>query len=181
MPFTFKDVAEILRIIDASQCEEVLIELQGLRLLVRRGNGQPRVAADPAAHQAPIAQRLAERSGGTLASGARSVTGARAELSLAEGHIAVRAPMVGTFYRRAAPQQPPFVAEGDRVAKGDPLCLIEVMKLYTTIAAPTAGVLATILAEDGAAVEFDQPLFVIKETAPADAAPNAAPSAAQER
>jgi acetyl-CoA carboxylase biotin carboxyl carrier protein len=165
MPLTFKDVAEILKVIDASQCEEVVIELEGLRLVVRRSIPHGRRAggdasALPAAFPAP-----SHLSGGEAASPARASGLTAADVSVAEGHVGVRAPMVGTFYRRSAPHEAPFVDVGTRVAEGDPLCLIEVMKLYTTIAAPAAGVVASILAEDGAAVEFDQLLFVIKADA----------------
>ena len=78
-----------------------------------------------------------------------------------DGLIAVRSPMVGTAYRRPAPDEAPFVEVGARVEKGTPLCLIEVMKLYTTIEAPSAGVIAAIYADDSALVEFDQILFSI--------------------
>jgi len=79
-----------------------------------------------------------------------------------DGLVAVRSPMVGTAYRHPAPDEPPFVEVGTRVEKGTPLCLIEVMKLYTTIEAPSAGVIAAIHAEDTALVEFDQILFSIR-------------------
>jgi acetyl-CoA carboxylase biotin carboxyl carrier protein len=164
MAFTFKDVAEILKIIDASQCEEVVIEVEGLRLVVRRGNPHGTAsAAAPRSFSAPA-------NGATAASAAQASSAAhapaafrsRAELSVAEGRIGVRAPMVGSFYRRPSPQDSPFVEVGQRIKAGDPLCLIEVMKLYTTISAPAGGIVEAIAVEDAAAVEFDQLLFVIK-------------------
>lgn len=165
MAFTFKEVAEILKIIDASQCEEVVIELQGLRLVVRRGhpngawsnasrNLPPQASAQPGSEQKGLASQVAKRFGHT-----------EADLSVAQGHVAVRAPMVGTFYRRASPEERPFVEVNQRVKKGDPLCLIEVMKLFTTIPAPADGLLEAIAAEDAAPVEFDQILFVIRPDA----------------
>ena len=70
--------------------------------------------------------------------------------------------MVGSFYRCPSPDQPPFVEVGARVAPGDPLCLIEVMKLYTTIEATIAGTIKQIAVEDAQLVEFDQLLFVVE-------------------
>ena len=70
--------------------------------------------------------------------------------------------MVGTFYRRPSPDETPFVEVGARVEAGDPVCLIEVMKLYTTIEVPAAGTIEAIQAEDAALVEFDQLLFLIR-------------------
>ena len=168
MAFTFKEVAEILKIIDASQCEEVVIELQGLRLVVRRGspNGawsnpsQSSPPQTPARHASNVPEQK-----GLASRAARRLGHTEADLTVAEGHVAVRAPMVGTFYRRASPQERPFVEVDQHVKKGDPLCLIEVMKLYTTIPAPADGVLEAVAAEDAGPVEFDQLLFVIKPDA----------------
>jgi acetyl-CoA carboxylase biotin carboxyl carrier protein len=78
----------------------------------------------------------------------------------AEGHV-VKSPMVGTFYRAAAPGSGPFVEIGDTVAVGDPLCIIEAMKLMNEIEADEAGVVKAILAENGQPVEYGQPLVVI--------------------
>jgi acetyl-CoA carboxylase biotin carboxyl carrier protein len=162
MVFTFKEVAEILKIIDASQCEEVVVELQGLRLVVRRGNPNGAWSKHVWSSPPQTATSDAAASQG-LGWAAKSL--AQAHVTVAEGHVGVRAPMVGSFYRRASPQEPPFVEVGHRVKAGDPLCLIEVMKLYTTIAAPADGVIEAITADDRAAVEFDQLLFVIKPDA----------------
>ena len=74
--------------------------------------------------------------------------------------------MVGTFYCRPSPDEAPFAPEGTKVSAGDTLCLIEVMKLYTTIEATADGIVDSILAEDGKLVEFDQPLFVIRNHGP---------------
>jgi acetyl-CoA carboxylase biotin carboxyl carrier protein len=77
-----------------------------------------------------------------------------------EGHV-VKSPMVGTFYRSSTPGGKVFVDIGGEVAIGDVLCIIEAMKLMNEIEADTAGVVKQILAENGQAVEYGQPLFVI--------------------
>jgi acetyl-CoA carboxylase biotin carboxyl carrier protein len=77
-----------------------------------------------------------------------------------EGH-AVKAPMVGTFYRAAAPGSASFVEVGDAVQPGDPLCIIEAMKLMNEIEADQAGIVKAILVENGQAVEYGQPLVII--------------------
>jgi acetyl-CoA carboxylase biotin carboxyl carrier protein len=77
-----------------------------------------------------------------------------------KGH-AVRSPMVGTFYASSAPGAAPFVKKGQQVKVGDVLCVIEAMKMFNQIEADAAGTVSEILAENGAPVEFDQPLFVI--------------------
>ncbi|MFZ1827608.1 MAG: acetyl-CoA carboxylase biotin carboxyl carrier protein [Candidatus Competibacteraceae bacterium] len=78
-----------------------------------------------------------------------------------KGHV-LRAPMVGTFYRSATPGSKPFVEIGQTVNVGDPLCIIEAMKMFNQIDADNAGVIAQILVENGQPVEYDQPLLVIE-------------------
>jgi len=78
-----------------------------------------------------------------------------------EGH-AVKSPMVGTFYRSASPGAKAFVEVGDVVAQGDTLCIVEAMKLMNEIEADASGTIKLILAENGQAVEYGQPLFIIE-------------------
>ncbi len=75
---------------------------------------------------------------------------------------AVKSPMVGTAYRRASPEGPPFVEIGTVVKAGDKLLLVEAMKTFNEIVAPRAGTVTRILVEDGQPVEYGQPLFVIE-------------------
>jgi acetyl-CoA carboxylase biotin carboxyl carrier protein len=77
------------------------------------------------------------------------------------GHL-VKSPMVGTFYRAATPGGTPFVDVGDAVQQGDPLCIIEAMKLMNEIECDKTGVVKAILVENGQPVEFGQPLVVIE-------------------
>ena len=77
-----------------------------------------------------------------------------------EGHV-VKAPMVGTFYRSSSPDAAPFVEVGQTVKQGDTLCVIEAMKLMNEIEADVSGVIKAIQVENGQAVEYGQPMFVI--------------------
>jgi acetyl-CoA carboxylase biotin carboxyl carrier protein len=74
----------------------------------------------------------------------------------------VKSPMVGTFYRSPDPSAPPFVSPGDRVKKGQVLCIIEAMKLMNEIESDADGVIAEVLVENGQAVQFGQPLFRVE-------------------
>jgi acetyl-CoA carboxylase biotin carboxyl carrier protein len=102
----------------------------------------PRVAAMPAA-AAPVAEPPA------------------AAPAAPAGHL-VKAPMVGTFYRSSTPGGKPFAEVGTVVKEGDPLCIIEAMKIMNEIEADHAGTVTQVLCENGQAVEFGQPLFVIE-------------------
>jgi acetyl-CoA carboxylase biotin carboxyl carrier protein len=85
---------------------------------------------------------------------------AAAEPGLPPGTV-VRSPMVGTFYAASSPGAEPFVKVGQQIRVGDPLGVIEAMKMFNQIDSEVAGTLVAIVAENGQAVEFDQPLFVI--------------------
>lgn len=85
---------------------------------------------------------------------------ANSERGLPTGHV-VRAPMVGTFYAAASPGAEPFVKVGQAVKVGDPLGVIEAMKMFNQLEADVAGTVLAIVAENGQPVEFDQPLLVI--------------------
>ncbi|RXK34616.1 acetyl-CoA carboxylase, biotin carboxyl carrier protein [Arsenophonus endosymbiont of Bemisia tabaci Asia II 3] len=74
----------------------------------------------------------------------------------------VRSPMVGTFYRAPSPEAKPFVEVGQTVKLGDPLCIVEAMKMMNQIEADKAGVVKAILLENGEAIEFDEPLVIIE-------------------
>ena len=80
---------------------------------------------------------------------------------VAAGH-AVKSPMVGTFYRSSAPGAKPFVEVGDSIKAGDTICIIEAMKILNEIEADKSGVVTQILCENGQAVEYGQPLYIIE-------------------
>lgn len=82
-----------------------------------------------------------------------------------EGLEVFNSPMLGVFYRAPSPGADPFVKKGSQVKKGETLCIIEVMKLYTSIAAGARGEIVEIYVEDGQMVEYGQPLFLIKPIA----------------
>jgi len=143
----FRDVKELIDLIHDTDVVEVEIERAGTRIRVRRGGGgvpQPAAAAPPpAAAEAPPPAPAAEP-------------------SPPENVVVVTAPLVGRFYRAPAPEAPPYVEVGDRVKKGQVLCIIEAMKLMNEIEAEHAGVVRAILAEGGRPVEFGEPLFEIE-------------------
>ncbi len=80
---------------------------------------------------------------------------------VAAGHV-VKSPMVGTFYRSASPGAKAFVEVGSQVKEGDTVCIIEAMKILNEIEADKAGTVTKILGENGQAVEYGQPLFIIE-------------------
>ena len=158
MPLSYKDVAEIIKIIDASKLDEFVIEIDGAKMHLRRG-ASGSIGTSPAIPAAPM-QAPSSSPSPKVAAAPNKVAPSATTQQFA-GH-AVRSPMVGTFYRAPSPKDPPFVEVGGIVKRGDPLCLVEVMKLFTTISADQDGRIAHILPANGDLVEFDQVLFVIE-------------------
>jgi acetyl-CoA carboxylase biotin carboxyl carrier protein len=87
------------------------------------------------------------------------------EPEVAAGQVAVRATMMGTFYRKPSPDQPSFVEENAMVEAGAPLCLVEAMKLFNTLASPVTGRVVRIVAQDLQMVQRDQLLMIIEPEA----------------
>ena len=98
-------------------------------------------------------------SGVLAAGGGESAAGDALE---SESGTVVNSPMVGTFYRSASPDRPPFVVEGRRVEKGETLCIIEAMKLMNELPSPVSGVVRRVIPGNGEPVGFGDPLFVIE-------------------
>lgn len=152
--FTSDDVEQILRVVDRLQDVEVTLETGELKLHVRKGTP---LAVAPAAAPAPHAPASSPRAAPAPNQGA-----ARGAAPIPADGVVIRAPMLGTFYRAPSPAEPPFVEVGARVAPGDPVCIIEVMKLFNTVSAEVAGTIVEMLVENGTMVEFGQPLFVLR-------------------
>jgi acetyl-CoA carboxylase biotin carboxyl carrier protein len=151
MALSYDEVSEILKIIDESSCDEFVLETGDIKLVVRRrgaGGQAPALesSAAPSTTVRPTPAPVQSRS---------AVAGVVASVNV------VSAPMVGTFYRSPSPGAPPFVEVGSKVKKGDPICIIEVMKLFTTIHAEWSGTVTEIGAENAKLVEYGQMLFVI--------------------
>jgi len=132
-------------------------------LEVTEGDGKVRIVKQPPQVFAPVAMPQYQPLPGTapaMAAGAAPAAAAAEAPQLPAGHV-VTSPMVGTFYRAPSPGAAPFVNVGDTVKEGQTICIIEAMKLLNEIECDKAGVIKEILVENGQAVEYGQPLFVI--------------------
>ncbi len=125
---------------------------------VRIVKSAPQVVAAPMQYAPMPAMPVAPAVTGTAAPAIASAEAAAP--ALPAGHI-VTSPMVGTFYRSPSPGAAAFINVGDTVKEGQTICIIEAMKLLNEIEADKAGVIKDILVENGQAVEYGQPLFVI--------------------
>ena len=139
-----RDLKKVIDMMRKAELTELDIEQEGLTLRLRRG-ADP-VAAPTPAPTAPVPPPAPAAPG---------------EAASAGGGDVIEAPMVGTFYRASSPESEPFVKEGQAVAVGDTICIIEAMKLMNEIKAEKAGTVAKVLVENAQPVEYGQPLFEI--------------------
>ncbi|HEX7272767.1 MAG TPA: acetyl-CoA carboxylase biotin carboxyl carrier protein [Casimicrobiaceae bacterium] len=144
----------LIELVESSGIAELEISEGEERVRITRS--LPAASAAPAAAPAPAGVATVAATAGEHS----TPPGAAPPAVEPEGHT-VKSPMVGTFYRAASPGATAFVEVGDQVQVGDPLCIIEAMKLMNEIEADRAGVVKAILVENGQPVEYGQPLVVI--------------------
>ena len=151
MSLTHKEARRILEILDHTTHLDFLEIRIGDTTLTASKSGTIQRSLEPV-------------QGATSAKPARPVPAvtAASEPEVAEGQVAVRATMMGTFYRKPSPDQPSFVVENDTIEVGAPLCLVEAMKLFNTLASPVTGRVVRIVAQDLQMVQRDQLLMIIE-------------------
>src|SRR6476659_8403233 len=141
----------LIDLVSESNISELEIAEADGKVRIVKASAQAAPAVSPAVHVAPA----------VMAAPIERVAAEAAEPPAPTGNV-VKSPMVGTFYRSASPGSDPFVEVGNVVKVGDPICIIEAMKIMNEIEADAAGTIREILCENGQAVEFGQPLFVIE-------------------
>jgi acetyl-CoA carboxylase biotin carboxyl carrier protein len=153
---TAKDVAEITRLLEESNFDELYLELEGLKLSVRRGSAATVQPLDSAATVQPLGN------GGSASAAQSAALGAPAADDT--NSASVSAPLLGTFYRAPKPGATPFVEVGSPVEEDTIIGIIEVMKLMNTVRAGVRGKVIQILCEDGALVEYGETLMRVGRT-----------------
>jgi acetyl-CoA carboxylase biotin carboxyl carrier protein len=170
-----EDVFLILKLLEESPFDELQLETGDLRLHAKkkgnyRGLKNLEQSDNPSASVSVLETKGVEPSSksssdmGVLGRGplpSAGVPNPPSEKTM-EGLVAVKAPMLGTFYRTPKPGAPPFVEVGTMVNKDDSVCIIEVMKLFNTVKAGVQGRIAQICAEQGQMVEYQQTLFLVE-------------------
>jgi acetyl-CoA carboxylase biotin carboxyl carrier protein len=161
MELTEEEVIQILKLIEESSFDELDLTMGDIKLVVKKktdaSNSEP---AESVIARKPVIEFRKEKVGGEA-----QTIGDKAEVILEDKLLAIRSPMLGTFYRRPEPSAPPYVEIGSFVEVGDTVCLIEVMKVFNAVKAEVRGYITKILEETGELVEYGQTLFLVS---PAD-------------
>lgn len=151
------EIRDLIDFISKSGLNEVDIETKELKLHVKREPDQKVFKSTPAPLMAaPVAQIPVA----TAPQGAAKV--AAAEAAPHKKTVEIKSPMIGTFYRSASPDSPIFVSVGDKVSKGQTVCIIEAMKLFNEIESEVSGTIVKAMVENSSPVEYDQALFVVE-------------------
>jgi acetyl-CoA carboxylase biotin carboxyl carrier protein len=161
---TFEQIKELIELVSLNRLQGLELERSGFRLKIDGQQAAPAapaapMAAAPPAHAAAPAPAMTAASAAAPAPAPAAVSPAPA--AAPAGHI-VNSPIVGTFYRAASPDSPPFCEVGSRVKEGQVLCIIEAMKLMNEIESDIDGVILEIFPQNAQAVEFGEPLFSIR-------------------
>jgi acetyl-CoA carboxylase biotin carboxyl carrier protein len=156
------DVIQILRMLEESNFDELHLEMGGLKLFVSKSGKQASPAergrfGDSGLTESTVTAEPIIHKREKVPEAVQPVDQEEA------GHIAIKAPMLGTFYTAPKPGSPPFVEVGQQVTQDDSVCIIEVMKLFNTVKANVRGRIAKICAENGQMVEYQQTLFLVEE------------------
>jgi len=153
-----KEIQNLIKFVSNSGVAEVKLETGDIKITIRttlEGN-TPDITY---VQQAPMQQALPQAAPAPVAQA--PVTPAAPAADDTSKYITIKSPMIGTFYRKPAPDKAPFVEVGANIGKGDVLCVVEAMKLFNEIESEVSGKIVKILVDDMSPVEFDQPLFLV--------------------
>jgi len=155
-----KEIQNLIKFVAKSGASEVKLEMEDIKITIKTGSESettivhqmPGSVALPQT-AAPIAQTAEQEAPAVESSDATSNEGSK--------YVTIKSPIIGTFYRKPAPDKSVFVEVGDMISEGDVLCVIEAMKLFNEIESEISGKIVKVLVDDSSPVEFDQPLFLV--------------------
>lgn len=160
--FKLSEIKELIKLVDATSVQELEIENEGSRLVIRKP-GKSEVVQVPAPQAVSAHIPAAPATAPAAPAPEPEAPAGRASAPAREDNLhTIVAPMVGTFYRAPSPDAPPFVNIGDRVTEKTVVCILEAMKLMNPLEAEVRGEIVDILAENGQLVEYGQPLFLVR-------------------
>jgi acetyl-CoA carboxylase biotin carboxyl carrier protein len=155
----FKQIQELIKMINKSQIGEVTIEQKDFRITIKQKEEHiTQMVSQPSSMQMPQPMHLPAVSSVNAGGQGSGETATPSASNL----ITIKSPMIGTFYRRPSPDKPNFLEVGDDVTIGKVVCIIEAMKLFNEIESEVSGKIVKILVEDSSPVEYDQPLFLVE-------------------
>lgn len=156
-----KEIQNLIKFVAKSGVNEVKIESKDFKLTIKnKSEYLVSQATQPIITHTPVQQLPVVNESVTQAT--TSQKQATDSTNDEDKYITIKAPIIGTFYRKPSPDKPPYVKVGDVIKEKDVVCIIEAMKLFNEIESEVSGKIVKVLVEDGTPVEFDQPLFLVE-------------------
>lgn len=155
-----REIQNLIKFVAKSGATEVKLEMDDFKITIKTTEGG--AAETTYVQQVPM-QAMPQMAAPVAAAPVAAVPTAPEAPAADDNskYITIKSPMIGTFYRKPAPDKPMFVEVGSSVGKGDVVCVIEAMKLFNEIESEISGKIVKILVDDASPVEFDQPLFLV--------------------
>ncbi len=153
-----KEIQNLIKFVSNSGVAEVKLETGDVKITIRttlEGNSHDITYVQ----QAPAQQAVQQAAPAIAAPAFAAPVNTNVEDN--SKYITIKSPMIGTLYRKSAPDKPMFVEVGSTISKGDVVCVVEAMKLFNEIESEISGKIVKILVDDSSPVEFDQPLFLV--------------------
>ena len=158
-----KEIQNLIKFVAKSGAQEVRLEMEDVKITIKTGSSPSQIESGGLVQQiqtvpTPIVSQIPVQ---TTPITQQERTKNEEKTEEDDKFITIKSPIIGTFYRKAAPDKPAFVEVGDTIKEGGVLCVIEAMKLFNEIESEVSGTIVKILIDDATPVEFDQPLFLI--------------------
>ena len=155
-----KEIQNLIKFVAKSGASEVKLEMDDIKITIRTGSESDTTIVHQVPMQAaPVLQQQASAQQGSAPT--QETPAAPVASNEDSKYITIKSPIIGTFYRKPAPDKPVFVEVGTDIKVGDVLCVIEAMKLFNEIESEISGKIVKVLVDDSSPVEFDQPLFLV--------------------
>ena len=159
----FKQIQELIKMINKSNIGELTVEQKDFRITIKQKEEQITQVVSNPIQTIPIQPQITQSASAPAPQQAAAPEKPQPKAeSSEENYISIKSPMIGTFYRRSAPDKAAFVEVGDEVTAGKVVCIIEAMKLFNEIESEVSGKIVKVLVEDASPVEYDQPLFLVE-------------------
>ena len=155
-----KEIQNLIKFVAKSGASEVKLEIEDVKITIKTGSAKTETTIVQASPMAAMPQMQAPVAAAPAPVATAPTTAAPVEDENSK-YITVKSPIIGTFYRKPAPDKPNFVEVGTSIKTGDTVCVIEAMKLFNEIESEVSGKIVKVLVDDSSPVEFDQPLFLV--------------------
>lgn len=156
-----KEIQSLIKFVSKSGVSEVKLEVEDFKITIKTGQDAPETTI---VHQAPVAMQQqipVAAPAPVAATPAAAETKETASSDDDSKYVTITSPIIGTFYRKPAPDKPNFVEVGDTIQADSVVCIVEAMKLFNEIEAEVSGKIVKVLVDESTPVEFGQPLFLV--------------------